>query len=498
MNKEYILKYIEDLSAHQLFDLINQDVVSLDELRETGNLDASKRRAIVALQKETGKEDNEAWKQARSGNEDLLCDYIKRFPRGNHVQDAKERLEDIQRARKESDDNEAWKNSRYGNESSLRDYISCFPNGKYVDEAKQRIDNLEAERNKALAQRDKVKEEIRKNPNSYSPYDIIEFLENGTLTELDLLDVDIPQSAIDNLYKVTAPRLNLGDVPEYIPSGFTEVYLWGGPGSGKTTALGAILQVADKNGYLEIVPGAGFHYANQLKNIFSDDGVANDYLPAPTPAEVTQYLPFTLKKSNEKHSRSVSTIELSGEVFQCFYYVNANLPFPTQSHQDSFYLLNDFLKSNNRKIHFFFLDYDRGNKPDHMGIRPSDYLSAASTYFQKTNLFDKTTDAVYVVLTKSDLMLDDEGNHVSVEERVKYAKEYLGGNNYKSFIETLKSNIKNNGINGGKLTVEPFTLGKVYFQDICDFEGSSAENIVNILMDRIKVSKKSILDIFNK
>jgi hypothetical protein len=38
----------------------------------------------------------------------------------------------------------------------------------------------------------------------------------------------------------------------------------------------------------------------------------------------------------------------------------------------------------------------------------------------------------------------------------------------------------------------------VYFQDICDFDGSTAEKIVQILMDRIPVSRKSSFDVFNK
>ena len=38
------------------------------------------------------------------------------------------------------------------------------------------------------------------------------------------------------------------------------------------------------------------------------------------------------------------------------------------------------------------------------------------------------------------------------------------------------------GLNGKKITVEPFSLGKVYFRDICNFEGTAASNIVDILM----------------
>ena len=65
-------------------------------------------------------------------------------------------------------------------------------------------------------------------------------------------------------------------------------------------------------------------------------------------------------------------------------------------------------------------------------------------------------------------------------------------------INTLKDICKKESINAGVLTVEPFSLGKVYFQQICDFDGSSASAIVEILMDRVPACRTSILDVFNK
>jgi len=275
------------------------------------------------------------------------------------------------------------------------------------------------------------------------------------------------------------------------------VYFWGYKGSGKTCGLGAILHMAEKKGYLNLAAGSGNRYATQLKNIFSDDNIANDFLPAPSPVETTQYLPFTLKSPNERKSRSISLIELSGEVFLCFAHKIANQPFPTQSHENTFNSLNAFLKSNNRKVHFFFIDYDRENRPDDDGMKQSDYLAAASTYFKNNDVFNKTTDAVYVILTKSDLLIDDSGIPIPEDERMKYAIDHLKGHNYQSFVNTLKATCKKLSINGGKLTVEPFSLGKVYFRDICNFEGTSASNLVEILMQRIAGKKRSILDVFN-
>lgn len=463
MEKESILERIDNLAVEQLVNYIEKDIVTLDELRETGDLDHSKRNAIRSLL--------------------------------NVREQEKQRLQ----AERDKADDDEWEAVRYGNEITLIDWIHNNPNNVHVHKAKDRVIFLQEEREKIKSQKQGVLEKIRRNPNIYNTNDIRGFLNNGTISAQELRDYcHVPQSAIDNLNSVKSPRLDLGPTPDSIPDGYTEVYFWGGPGSGKTCALGAVLHMAEKMGYLNMAIGPGNRYATQLKNVFSDDNVANDFLPAPSPVETTQYLPFTLKKPTERQSRSVSLIEISGEIFKCFADKNAGEQLPTLMHENTFNSLNNFLKTNNRKVHFFFIDFGRENKPDSDGMKQSDYLAAASSYFKNNAVFGKTTDAIYVVLTKSDLMMDDNGDPIPKDKRVEYAKKHLSGHNYLAFINTLKDICKKYSINGGKLTVEPFSLGKVYFKDICDFEGSTAANFVEILMERIAGTRKSILDVFNK
>jgi hypothetical protein len=463
MERDFILSHIDDLTALQLTDAIFMGVVTIDDLRATNNLDVSKRQAIIALKAER--------ESAELANQ-LIFD--------------------------KKDDDE-WENAKYGNEYSLRDYISKFPNGKYLELAKERIDDLENQRRNLWSRKQEVLDRIKQNSNLYSPNEIIDYLDNGVLTRDELIDYcGIPTSAVDNLSNIKVPSLVLGKTPTAIPDGYTEVYFWGYPGSGKTCALGAVLQMANKRGYLNIATGPGFHYANQLTTIFSHNGEADDFLPAPTPEEVTQYLPFSLKKVNERVERSVSLIELSGEIFKCFYLKNAGMEFPNVDIENTFMSLDNYLKSKNRKIHFFFVDYTKDDKPDDDGISQGGYLSAASTYFDNKNVFNKTTDAIYIVLTKSDLMLDSNGNSINdYNQRVECAKTFLQ-TNYLAFVNSLKNNCRKYSINGGKLEVEPFSLGKVYFKKICDFDGTSADRLVNILLERIQGTRSSILDIFNK
>ena len=463
MDRDYILNHLEDLTPEQLANAIIQGIVTLDDLRATNNLDNTKRQAIVAILAEKKKE--------------IIA-----------LQTQKDKEED-----------DAWERAKYGNENSFRDYIANFPKGKYEQEARERIDEFESQRRNQRAQKQNILDKIKRNPNSYSANDIINYLGNGTLTKDELITYcNIPQSAINNLDKIITPPLRLGEMPTSIPDGFTEVYFWGYPGSGKTCALGAVLQMAEKRGYLTIAASQGSDYSTQLKNVFSHNDEADDFLPAPTPEEKTQYLPITLKKVNENVARSVSLIELSGEIFKCFYKKNNGIEFKGKPQEDTFSTVSNFLNSNNRKLHFFFIDYDKENRPDEDGKTQSDYLSAASTYFENNAVLKKSTDAIYIVLTKSDLMLDQNGNTINdYNDRVNFAKDYLESN-YLAFKNSIKNSCIEHGINGGRLMVEPFSLGKVYFKKICNFDGTTAENIVEILMERITGTRKSILDIFNK
>lgn len=451
MNKDYILNHVSDLDAQQLADAILAGTVTLQELKDTDELDVSKRRKITGILSAGEQEVDNAWEQLDKEDKAALESFINNPKYVKYKRQAEEILAALIR-REEN----------------------------YVDEHRKILDR------------------IKMNPNTYSPAEILNFLSSGMLAKSELTNYcGIPSSAIDNLNNIEVVNLDLGNTPESIPEGYTEVYFWGGPGSGKTCALGAVLQMAEYNGCLTIAPGSGCKYATQLKNIFTHDNLANDYLPAPSPVDTTQYLPFTLKLPNEKKTRSVSLIELSGEIFKCFLLKNANQPFPSRSHEETFNSLNTFLKSKNKKLHFFFIDAGRDNRRDAFGFTQGDYLQAAAVYFNSNKLFDKTTDAIYIVLTKSDLLVDENGNHVPADLRIQYAKSYLKNQRYSAFINALKTICIDNSINGGKLTVEPFTLGKVYFQQICNFDGQSAAHIVDILLDRIPGTRKSILDIFN-
>lgn len=439
MTKAEILNSIHDLPVEELFEHIKNAKVTLEDLMGKG-LNRDRRLQIQDLQKNEVKADEEAWSKAEFGEEEDLLAYIKQFPNGLNVNEAKR----LVRAKREE------------------------------EERKQRA-------------KYEILENIENKPNYYSRADIKQYLKNKTISKTDLLDRGVPEGVVD-LLDSTPVAFDTGETPESIPKGYTEVYFWGVPGSGKTCALSAVLSKAAKDGNLEYDVGPGFHYMVQLTGVFSED---NAVLPNPTPFDKTQYLPFAIRESSSK-VRSISLIELSGELFETFYTETAGLPPKSPLHKETFDILHNYLKSDNRKIHFFFIDYQKGNKKNHSGLTQSNYLDAAAIYFKNNKIFSKSTDAIYVVLTKSDLM------DVEKEEWVEEAKKHLKNENFSQFTNSLKAICEQNSINSGKLYVEPFSVGKTYFNNLCSFDDTSAGNILEILKKRIPARGKSMFDFFNK
>jgi hypothetical protein len=442
MDKNKILANVDNLTAGQLFSFIESGIVNLDEIGKTGNLGLDKRRSILALI-----------------------------------------------ANLEEKDQAAWNTACNGNENDQNDYISRFPAGKYIREAKEKIRNFENIRLQALGNKQRVLQDIINNKNN-DPDKIKGFLANGTITEADLFSLGIPQNVINSVYNVKTPPLILENTPFTIPNGFTEVYFWGIPGSGKTCALAAILSTLNSSGLIEIPQSSGFNYTNRLINIFNNDLA---FLPGTTNFRNTQYLPFTIREENERNARSVSLIELSGEIFNCFFTKVAGLPFKSTDHETTFNAVEKFLRTRNPKIHFFFVDYEKNNDIVNDGLTQLNYLQAATTYFANPNnrIFDRTTQAIYIVLTKSDMLNGEK------ENRKEEAKKYLTSERLISFVNVLKEKCVRFGINGGKLEFIPFSLGKVYFQQICEFDNETSKDVIRKLMEKIRAERNTIFDIFN-
>lgn len=281
------------------------------------------------------------------------------------------------------------------------------------------------------------------------------------------------------------PRLAFGSIPEGaadIPSGFTDIFFWGMPSSGKTCALAAILNTMNAC-YTPVDPiiktQFGMSYRHSLTFLFKN-GYA--YLPPASVVERTQYMPFRLKAREEadRFYRNISFFELSGEIFKYIYDIvnGSNIAGVDKLEQKNvaFNTVDLLLGSSNQKIHFFFIDHSV--KKQHIEEQGM-FLNAAATYFtQYKNIFKKRTDAVYIVLTKADGICAEND-----KERSILASEFLH-DKFGAFINAMGGLCERHSINNFSLKI--FSIGDVYFSKICKINRKYSQRIIDELLAIIR------------
>jgi len=398
---------------------------------------------------------------------------------GNLDKNKRKQIEEFQAIHK-AKETEVWNIASNTNTiESYKEYLAKYPNGSYVDNARTMISAIKQEEEKDCEKRLEIIRSISNNPNDYTTTQIKNLINAKTITRSDLLESGIPLGIIDAVY--TYPdtyNLDIGSTPQQIPTGYTEVYFWGDPGSGKTCAISGILSKAERMGILDTHAGPGYGYMNQLKNIFTN---TIGYLPNfGTADDVTQCLQFDLKdEEGKKHP--ITFIELSGEIFK-FYYYRLIKKSMNPEREETFRKLTRLMNSSNRKVHFFVFDLQKDPmKVDSLGLRQHDYLDAAQKYFKETNIFKESTDAIYIIATKSDLL------DCNVDQRADAARDLLR-EHYPSFVDVLKDACKSFKINDNRdLRVVPFTLGDVYFNFLCKFNDRSSLEIIRTLQQKTAI-----------
>ena len=393
----------------------------------------------------------------------------------------------------------------------LESYLNIFDEGRYIVEAKAKIlevRNLNDKKKIAEKKQEEILKEIEKDINEYTVDEIRTNFGDGVLDKI-CEKIQFDREIVRN-YK--EPELKFGVIPtevNEIPENFTDVFFWGIPSSGKTCALSAILSTMHKKYTISdpLIPVKfGTMYRNNLiNNIFINDKIG--YLPDSTMKERTQYMPFLLKRRNgEKLFRKISFFELSGEVFKYFYDKVYNTEMTREADAQAkveigFNTLDLLLNSKNQKIHFFFIDYNQETKgtKDKYGLTQNNYLQAAATYFRDNNeIFKKKTDAVYVVVTKSDQIkgkdniqeekLDQINENYSTREAKRFLEENFGG-----FIDVLKTKCENDDV---EFRTKLFSIGNVYFKRICEINRDYSIEIIEDLLNKVKPVGDSKFKIF--
>lgn len=516
--KSAILNNVTEYSPEDLASYIQQGFVTLDELVNNTDGEFTAKMQLGVEKLLAGSEDEDFKKVMESASIADLQDFLNKYPMGTvaHLDAVRERKHVLEKipasepiVEESNGEEEEWfsiKNA--GDIKLLEAFKEKYPNTSHLFELNKLIT---AEKNKEHSRKKSpiiLKSMINKANSAEDVSKIIQvLLENKTITIGMLLELirqdhnllssaacndiisrgilnrnDLSKCGIDNgfinkmLTNARSQNFEPARPLQTIAEPCTEVYFWGIPFSGKTCALGAILSAA-KNGLAarSMIPDnscQGFGYMNRLSTIFSPGRICR--LPGGTPVTSTYEMRFDLEDQEHK-IHHVACIDLAGELFTCMFMKDAGEQMRDDQKQALETLHNILLenRSNNRKIHFFVIEYG-AEKRIYNGLPQAEYLNSAAAHLNSIGLFDSNTDAIYVLISK----VDNASYEGSLEEHLlKYmTKNYLG------FYNNLLLICKEHGINKGRGKIVPFSIGNVCFKDYCQFDATSATKMVDLLV----------------
>lgn len=516
--KSAILNNVTEYSPEDLASYIQQGFVTLDELVNNTDGEFTAKMQLGVEKLLAGSEDEDFKKVMESASIADLQDFLNKYPMGTvaHLDAVRERKHVLEKipasepiVEESNGEEEEWfsiKNA--GDIKLLEAFKKKYPNTSHLFELNKLIT---AEKNKEHSRKKSpiiLKSMINKANSAEDVSKIIQvLLENKTITIGMLLELirqdhnllssaacndiisrgilnrnDLSKCGIDNgfinkmLTNARSQNFEPARPLQTIAEPCTEVYFWGIPFSGKTCALGAILSAA-KNGLAarSMIPDnscQGFGYMNRLSTIFSPGRICR--LPGGTPVTSTYEMRFDLEDQEHK-IHHVACIDLAGELFTCMFMKDAGEQMRDDQKQALETLHNILLenRSNNRKIHFFVIEYG-AEKRIYNGLPQAEYLNSAAAHLNSIGLFDSNTDAIYVLISK----VDNASYEGSLEEHLlKYmTKNYLG------FYNNLLLICKEHGINKGRVKIVPFSIGNVCFKDYCQFDATSATKMVDLLV----------------
>lgn len=517
--KDYILDNVAGYKAEDLYGFINKGLVTFDELcNDTNGEFSPKVRQELKRMLEHG--DDDEWASAQAAHTiEAVQHYLDTFAEGKFRPEARALKAQIEReqadASAQKSAESAWKALDKNDIDALNDFVTNNPDSVHAAEATQRIndllldsimdydidtlidkikqilneagtsasyknDNIANEIKSYIKKRYATKaqflDKLREDCNLLNASAVKHLIDEHIITIADLSGIGIGKQFIKAMLTgLQTDSYTYTRSLDRIHKQSTEVYFWGIPSSGKSCALGAILSVAGSGKVAKVMDAdtasQGYGYMTYLTSHFPQNGEVGTLLGG-TPIDAFYEMGFDLTdESNRTHP--ITCIDMAGELMRCMYKSNANMPLS----DTDLNMLDTMTKvlidnrSTNRKIHFFVIEYG-GEDRIFDGYHQDVYLNGALSYIKDTGIFKKETDAIFIMVTKVDKM-----KHVTRDAITQYVKD-----NYEGFYNGLNKICKDNEINGKKVEIVAFSLGKVCFQSYCKFDTKPAENVVDIML----------------
>ena len=421
--------------------------------------------------------DDKVWNIIDKESEQQLQDYKVLFPKGKYIEKAKamlEALDDWMRARNSGDIFVVYYYLKNNPESPYRDNACCF----LKDLKHQEICRM------------------RREPNRYDVSWLLYLVQLGIFTVDELISEGVMTENIWNtLNGIDVRNDDLPDIYEAMQEskvecseGYTDVYFFGMPSTGRTCILQGLLCATSLNVDLA---SSGGPYAEALR-IYTDYGM----LSPRTPDDFVTTLKTTIITGGHtpiKHN--VNFVEMSGNHFLEMV-KDYGEPSKEENNSDIAHLLhNDNRKVffliidptiNNIKLNREYYDYDEqtGEKIQrlkHAVLNQNIFMQNIVNIFQDPANSDimKKVDSIHIIVTKADTF----GERLQRREK---ALDYFNNHYAMNIVPPLTEVCRDYHINSNsdyRPKLFTFSLGKFYVGGLYEYDATDSELLVNAISE---------------
>ena len=431
--------------------------------------------------------DDSVWGLIDKENIQDIQNYLTIFQNGLHAKEAKDVLNAIVE----------WNNVKNTNDIFvINDYLRANPTSPFKQQASILIAGLKQGEIAAM----------RSNPNNYEDVRLLKLIDEKLVTERELISSNvITENVLKNLRNPYL-RQDLPDIEKAIEEsraecceGFTDVYFFGVPSTGKTCVLMGLSRA--ENLSIDTASGGG-EYASALQE-YTDMGVT---VPR-TPGTFVTTLEATISSpTNSNLSHKINLVEMSGEEFTFQIAKNKDVvSFEEMGTGATKLLMND-----NKKVFFLIIDptvdvvhldreiidgYDEETgKPkkriEYASANQKTIIQKMIDLFGKNKEIMKKVDSIHIIMTKSDTL----GNVVEREDKAynlimaKYRHDILK----QTFLDLCEEcNINSN--TGFFPKLYTFSLGDFYVGGFYEYHSSDSNKLVTAIMNATRPVKKKTL-----
>ena len=469
------------------------------------------------LKAESERLEREDWEKLNLFSKTELIAYLQKYPNTAHKQDI---------------DNAYWELVDKENVVELQEYKTIFPQGIHITESNNLL-NAIVEWNNIKNTNDlftihnykknnpktpfmqqvelllmRLKQEemqmMRDNSNEYDVQKFFKLINEGVITEYELIAGKVATPNIIDTLKNTDVRSDLPDIKKAIEDsaaeckpGYTDVYFFGVPSTGKT----CVLMGLSRSSSLRIdLSSSGGDYAEALQQ-YTDVGIT---VPR-TPGTFVSTLDAKISsKVNPDAVHHINLVEMSGEEFAFDIAKN-------EDHITSFEKMGsgatELLKNDNRKVFFLIIDpttnivrisreKEIGKDAEGKPITELEYcIVNQRTILQKmVNLMEspqnreimRKVDSIHIIMTKADTL----GNAVEREDKaLKIFQDKYSGDILEAMVDLCKEhNINAQSNFHPKLYT--FSLGSFYIGGLYEYEPTDSNRLVKAIRNSTRGHKK--------